>query len=84
MRTNPSVTNLKKDTTSYSHAKYSLCTLQGKGPLAEVIKKVFSVIKLTKIVQKTSAATSIFGNECFYGGSNGTSTHLKNMGIQRF
>ena len=59
-------------------------SLQGKDPLEELIKEVFSVIKLTKIVKATSATTFVCGNEYFYGGSNGTSTHLKNMGSERF
>lgn len=58
--------------------------LREKNPLAKVIKKVFSVIKLEKIVKKNSSTTFICGNGCFYGGSNGTSKHLKNMGGQRF
>jgi hypothetical protein len=58
--------------------------LQGKYPLAEAIKEVFSVIKLEKIVKKTSATTFVCGNKYFYGGSNGTSTHLKNMGGRKF
>ena len=45
--------------------------LQGKDPLAEVIKEVFSVIKLAKIVKKTFSTTSIFGNEGFSGDFNG-------------
>ena len=55
-------------------------TLQGKYPLAEVIKEVFSVIKLVEIVKKTFATTSIFGNGGFDGASNGTSTQLKKTG----
>ena len=62
----------------------SFLTLQGKYPLVEDIKEVFSVLKLTKIVKKTSATTSVCGNKCFYVGSNETSTHLKNMGGRRF
>ena len=40
-------------------------TLQGKDPLAEVIKEVFSVIKLAKIVKKTYATASVSGNGGF-------------------
>ena len=35
-------------------------SLQGKDPLAEVIKEIFSVIKLAKIVKKTFYKTSIY------------------------
>ena len=41
--------------------------LQGKYPLAEVIKEVFSVIKLAKIVKKTFTTTFVYG----YGGFGG-------------
>ena len=55
-------------------------TLQGKYPLAEVIKEVFSVIKLAKIVKKTYATTSVFYNRCFGGAFNRDSKQLKNNG----
>ena len=58
--------------------------LQGKDPIAKVIKEVFSVIKLAKFVKKTSTTTFVCGNGCFYEGSNRTSTQLKNMGGQIF
>ena len=54
-----------------------LSQLQGKDPLAEVIKEVFSVIKLAKIVKKTYATTSVSGNGGFGGAFNGNSTQLK-------
>ena len=41
-------------------------TLQGKDPLVEVIKEVFSVIKLAKIIKKTFATTSVYGYEGFW------------------
>ena len=47
-------------------------TLQGKDPLAEVIKAVFSVIKLAKIVKKTFATTSVYGYKGFGGAFNGS------------
>ena len=37
-------------------------SLQGKYPLAKVIKEVFTVIKLAKIVKKTYATTYVFVN----------------------
>ena len=52
-------------------------TIQGKDPLAEVIKEVFSVIKLTKIVKKTFSTTSVYGYGGFGGAFNGNSTQLK-------
>ena len=55
-------------------------TLQGKDPLAEVIKEVFRVIKLAKIVKKTYASTSVSGNGGFDGAFNGNSTQLKKNG----
>ena len=55
-------------------------SLQGKDPLAEVIKEVFSVIKLAKIVKKTYATTSVSGNEGFGGAFNGNSTQIKKNG----
>ena len=58
----------------------SMKTLQGKDPLAEVIKEVFSVIKLAKIVKKTYATTFVYGYEGFGGAFNGNSTQLKNNG----
>ena len=45
--------------------------LQGKDPLAEVIKEVFSVIKLAKIVKKTFFTTSVYGYRGFGGAFNG-------------
>ena len=58
-------------------------TLQGKDPLAEVIKEVFSVIKLAKIVKKQYATTSIFGNGGFGGAFNRNLTQLQKMGDRR-
>ena len=55
-------------------------TLQGKDPLAEVIKEVFSVIKLARIVKKTFATTSVYGYRGFGGAFNGNSTQLKKNG----
>ena len=55
-------------------------TLQGKDPLAEVIKEVFSVIKLAKIVKKTYATTSVSSNGGFGGDFNGNSRQLKKNG----
>ena len=52
-------------------------TIQGKDPLAEVIKEVFSVIKLAKIVKKTYATTFFYGNGGFGRYFNGNSTQLK-------
>ena len=49
----------------------------------EVIKEVFSVIKLAKNVKKTYANTSVSGNEGFGEDFNGNSTQLKKMGSQR-
>ena len=46
----------------------------------EVIKEVFSVIKLAKIVKKTYATTSISGNGGFGGAFNGNSTQVKKNG----
>ena len=55
-------------------------SLHGKDPLAEVIKEVFSVIKLAKIVKKTFATTSVYGYGGFGRAFNGNSTQLKNNG----
>ena len=55
-------------------------TLQGKDPLVEVITKVFSVVKLPKIVKKTFATTSFFRNGGFGRASNRISTQLKKLG----
>ena len=55
-------------------------SLQGKDLLAKVIKEVFSVIKLAKIVKKTFATTSVYGYEGFGGAFNGNSTQLKKRG----
>ena len=55
-------------------------SLQGKYPLAEVIKEVFSVIKLAKIVKKTYATTFVFRNRGFSRAFNGNSTQLKKKG----
>ena len=55
-------------------------SLQGKYPLAEVIKEVFSVIKLAKFFKKTYATTSVSGNGVFGGAFNGNSTQLKKNG----
>ena len=46
-------------------------TLQGKDSLVEVIKEVFSVIKLAKIVKKTFSTTYVFGNRGFGRAFNG-------------
>ena len=54
--------------------------LQRKDPLAEVIKELFSVIKLAKIVKKTFATTSVYGYRGFGGYFNGNSTQLKKLG----
>ena len=54
--------------------------LQGKDPIAEVIKEVFSVIKLAKIVKKTFSTTFIFGNGGFGGDFNGIWKKLKILG----
>ena len=54
-------------------------SLQGKYPLAEVIKEVFSVIKLVKIVKKTFSTTSVYGYRGFGGAFNGNSTQLKKI-----
>ena len=58
-------------------------SLQGKYPPVEVIKEVYSVIKLPKIVKKTYATTSVSGNGGFGGAFNGNSTQLKKMGGRR-
>ena len=55
-------------------------TLQRKYPLAEVIKEVFSVRKLAKIVKKTYATTYVCGYGGFGGAFNGDSTQLKKNG----
>ena len=54
--------------------------LQGKDPLAEVIKEVFSVRKLAKIVKKTFATTSVYGYGGFGRAFNENSTQLKKLG----
>ena len=54
-----------------------LISLQGKDPVAEVVKEVFSVIKLAKIVKKTYATTFVSGNGGFGRAFNGNSTQLK-------
>ena len=54
-----------------------LKTLQGKDPLAEVIKEGFSVIKLATIVKKTFSRTYVYGYGGFGGAFNGNSTQLK-------
>ena len=56
------------------------CTLQGKDPLVEVIKEVFSVIKMAKIVKKTFSTTSVYGYGVFGRDFNGNSTQLKKLG----
>ena len=58
---------IRVEFTSLSNLK----SLQGKYPLAEVIKEVFSVIKLTKIVKKTFATTSVYGYRGLGGAFNG-------------
>ena len=63
---------------NYNNAKLPI--LQGKNPLAEVVKEVFSVIKFAKIVKKTFSTTFVFGNGGFGGASNGISTQLKKTG----
>ena len=55
-------------------------TLQGKDPLAEVMKEVFSVIKLAKIVKNTFATTSFYGYIGFGRAFNRNSIQLKKMG----
>ena len=55
----------------------NLLTLQGKDPLVEVIKEVFSVIKLAKIVKKAFATTSVYGYGGFGGAFNENSTQIK-------
>ena len=57
-----------------------MITLQGKDPLAEVIKEIFSVIKLAKIVKKTFYAISVYGYGGFGRAFNGNSTQLKKNG----
>ena len=59
-------------------------SIQGKYPLAEVIKEVFSVIKLAKIVKKTFSTTSVYGYGGFGRDFNGNSTQLKKLGGRRF
>ena len=56
-------------------------SLQGKDSLAEVIKEVFSVIKLAKIVKKIFATTFVYGYGGFGGAFNENSTQLKNWVI---
>ena len=58
-------------------------TPQGKDPLVEVIKEVFSVIKLAKIVKNTFATRSIYSYGGFGRAFNKISTQLKKMGGQR-
>ena len=58
-------------------------TLQGKDPLVEVIKEVFSVIKLAKIVKKTYATTFVYGYGGFGRAFNVNSTQIKKMGGRR-
>ena len=60
-----------------------LFSLKGKDPLAEVIKELFSVIKLAKIVKNKFSTTSIYGYRAFGGAFNGNSTQLKKMGDRR-
>ena len=48
----------------------ALHTLQEKDALVEVIKEVFSVIKMAKIVKKTFATTSVYGYRGFGGNFN--------------
>ena len=55
-------------------------SLQGKDPLAEVIKEVFSVIKLAKIVRKTFATTYVYGYRGFGEAFNKNSIQLKKNG----
>ena len=57
--------------------------LQGKDPVVEVIKEVFSVIKLVKIVKKTFSTTSLYGYGGFGRNFNENSTQLKKMGGRR-
>ena len=57
-----------------------LISIQGKDPLVEVIKEVFSVIKLAKIVKKTFSTTSVYGYGGFGGAFNKKSTQLKKNG----
>ena len=54
-----------------------------KRPLAEVIKEVFSVIKLAKIFKKTYATTSVYSYGGFGRAFNGNSTQQKKMGSSR-
>ena len=58
-------------------------TLQGKYPLAKVIKEVFSVINLEKIFKKTFVTTSVYGYGSFGRAFNRNSTQLKKMGGRR-
>ena len=59
-------------------------SLQGKYPVAEVIKEVFSVIKLAKILKKkTFSTTFVYGYRGFGRAFNRNSTQLKKMGGQR-
>ena len=58
-------------------------TLQGKDPLVEVIKEVFSVVKLAKIVKNTFSTTLVYGYRRFGGAFNKISTQLKKLGGQR-
>ena len=60
--------------------KNYLMALQWKDPLTKVIKEVFSVIKLAKIVEKTFSTTSIYGYEGFGRAFNQSSTKIENLG----
>ena len=46
----------------------------------KVIKEVFSVIKLAKILKNTFATTSVYGYRGFGGSFNGNSTKIKTNG----
>lgn len=67
----------------FSSLSSCLSALQGKYPLAKVIKEVFTVIKLANILKKTFSTTFVFGNEGFGRASNGISTQLKKLVGQR-
>ena len=49
----------------------------------EVIKEVFSIIKLAKIVKKIKSTTCIYDYGGFGGAFNGNSTQLKKLGGPR-
>ena len=60
-----------------------MVALQGKDPLAEVIKEAFSVIKLAKIVKKPFSTTSIYGYRGFGRAFNRNSTQIKKNGLPK-